>query len=257
MALDENGNVRSSGWGKALGDIAGVIAGNPKADAEAENFRNVSEGNKIKLEEARRAAEREKALDPHRKGLADLFTEKEEFDPAGGEEIGPDGSRPKTIRKRAAFHWNGNKFEFDQDAVSKLVEHGVAINGVDFAKNWHAFLTRAAPVNAHVDPTYQGEASIGGLGAVPGGSRMSPGQVKNLEEDTIAKSIAAAKGIAATGDVKNPDGSITHAAHSPTTLINDANTPSITNDAAGMAALAKLPKGAKFRGPDGKIRIKQ
>ena len=246
-----------TGTGNAVAEAMFALAGNPKADAEAENFRTVGEANKIKLEEARRAAEREKALDPHRKGLADLFAEKEEFDPAGGEEIGPDGSRPKTIRKRAAFHWNGNKFEFDQDAVSKLVEHGVAINGVDFAKNWHSFLTRAAPVNAHVDPTYQGEASIGGLGAVPGGSRMSSGQIENLEKDTIAKTLAAAKGVAATGEVKNPDGSITYAAGSPTTLINDANTPSITNDAAGMAALAKLPKGAKFRGPDGKIRIKQ
>ena len=246
-----------TGTGNAVAEAMFALAGNPKADAEAENFRTVGEANKIKLEEARRAAERDKALDPHRQGLAGLFAETVQNDPAGGEEIGPDGSRPKTIRKRAAFHWNGNKFEFDQDAVSKLVEHGVAINGVDFAKNWHSFLTRAAPVNAHVDKTYQGEASIGGLGAVPGGSRLSEGQTQNIEHNTIANSIAAAKAVAATGDIKNPDGSTLHGAYSPTTLMNDANIPSISNDPAGMAALAKLPKGAKFRGPDGKIRIKQ
>ena len=145
MALDKFGNVMGTGTGNAIAEAMFALAGNPKADAEAENFRTVGDANKIKLEETRRAAEREKALDPHRKGLADLFAEREELDPAGGDEVAADGLRPKTIRKRAAFHWNGNSFEFDQDAVSKLVEHGVAINGVDFAKNWHGFLTNAAP----------------------------------------------------------------------------------------------------------------
>jgi len=51
MALDENGNVRSSGWGKAFGDIASAIAGNPRADAEADAFRTNASINKAKLKQ--------------------------------------------------------------------------------------------------------------------------------------------------------------------------------------------------------------
>lgn len=201
--IDQYGNLRTAGYGQGLSEIAKAIAGSPKADAEAANFRNVSEANQIKLEDARRAAERDKGLDPHRKGLADLFKETETF--GEGETVYPDGSGPSIVKKRAAFHWNGNRFEFDQDAVSKLVEHGVALYGPDFAKNWHGFLTNAAPKYDDIDPTHQPLATTSGRAAVPGGVRLSDSQTKNIEDNSIATAVsnAKAKGKAAEIEADN------------------------------------------------------
>jgi len=258
--IDQFGNIRTTGTGLSIAQAIAALAGNPKADAEAANFRNVSEANQIKLEDARRAAERDKALDPHRQGLAGLFKPTESWDPNGGEEVGPDGLRPKMIKKRAAFHWNGNRFEFDQDAVSQLVEHGVALYGPDFAKNWHPFLTNAAPKYDDIDPTYQPAATMGGRASVPGGARMGEKQVENLNANTIATAIAKANADAETGVIDNPDGTKTYGRNSPRMLMEaarKAKLPKITPDAAGEAILNGLPVGAEYVDPDGNIRIKQ
>lgn len=89
MALDENGNVKAVGWGKAGIDIASAIAGNPKADAEAEAFRTTSAFNKLKLDEATRAAERDKELEPLKVRINQLISgwddpETYEDDPESG-----------------------------------------------------------------------------------------------------------------------------------------------------------------------------
>ena len=74
MALDENGNVKSSGWGKALGDVAGLIAGNPRADAEADAFRTQSEFNKLKLGEAKKTADEAAKLEPFKVRINQLIS---------------------------------------------------------------------------------------------------------------------------------------------------------------------------------------
>jgi hypothetical protein len=254
--IDQFGNIRTTGTGLSIAQAISALAGNPKAEAEASNFRNVSEANQIKLEDARRAADRDKALDPHRQGLASLFKPTESWDPNGGEEVGPDGLRPKMIKKRAAFHWNGNRFEFDQDAVSQLVEHGVALYGPDFAKNWHPFLTNAAPSYSDLHPTAQPSATIGGRGGIAGAIATNSGQRAVAEDEALAGAKLKAKVEAAVGSTTNADGTVEYGPDSPVVQRKKMGLPKITDDEAGRKLYESLPINAEYVDPTGKIKKK-
>lgn len=231
MALDENGNVKSSGWGKALGDIASVIAGNPKADAEAENFRTVGEANKIKLEEARRAAERDKALDPARAGWKSLTEGSEVDDPNGDVEVLADGLgvNPKKVKKPAAFQWDadGMHFKFDQSRVDEFLKHGTALYGPDFFTKWHPFLTKAAPDYTGKLKVTGAEANLlsrGGVEAHPSAMPLSEATKGNMVDRSIAASVASGRGDAArtkdTGVTTDPEGNPIVGANHPSNTTN-------------------------------------
>jgi hypothetical protein len=231
MALDENGNVRSSGWGKAFGDIASAIAGNPKADAEAENFRTTSAFNKIKLGDAERASQRDKDLDPARKGWKSLTEGSEVPDPNGEVEVLADGLgvNPKMVKKPAAFQWDadGMHFKFDQSRVDEFLKHGTALYGPDFFTKWHPFLTKAAPDytgNLGVTGPEANLLSRNGFEGHPSAMPLSEATQNNMIERSIASNIAAGRGNAAqikdTGMTANAEGDVIVGENHPSNAAN-------------------------------------
>jgi hypothetical protein len=72
--IDQNGNVRTMGYGQAGSDLVRAVVGSPKADAEAENFRTTSEFNKLRLDEAKKAADDAAKLEPHKKRINELIS---------------------------------------------------------------------------------------------------------------------------------------------------------------------------------------
>jgi hypothetical protein len=202
MALDENGNVRPVGWGKGLAEAISAFAGNPKADAEAEAFRTTSAFNKLKLDEAARLAERDKALDPARKKWRSLWTE-EEVD--GPTEVLADGLgvNPTKIKKPAAMRFDGERgFVFDQGRIGDIISSGSELYGPDFITKWHGFLTKAGPEWAKLTPEERNRVTRDGPESITGGIPMSAASKENNAGTVMAVDTAKANAGAKVKEIE-------------------------------------------------------
>ena len=193
------------------------VWGNPKADAEARQYQQNREINQLKLEQARREADRDRELDPFRQSWRELFSgggqvPDTEYDPYHGENQGQ-WPVDTVAQGKPVMSWNKDRglFEFDQSRVGDIMSNGVALYGPDFATKWHEFLTNAAPTNKHLTDSEANLASRKGLEAVSGGITPSDQSKKNVD-DSIRRQIMsnamgnaeAAAQVGALDDPLNP-----------------------------------------------------
>ena len=208
-----------TGTGNAIAEAISAWAGNPKADAEAENFRTTSAFNKLKLSDAERASQRDKDLDVHRAGWKSLTEDTEVDDPNGEIEVLDDGLgvNPKKVKKEAAFKWDqdGMHFKFDQSRVADFLKHGTALYGPDFFTKWHPFLTKAAPDYTGKLKVTGAEANVLsrlGFEGHPSAMPLSQATKDNMINRSLASEIAAGRGDAGrtkdTGVTQDPAGNI-------------------------------------------------